>query len=134
MKTIFLKTALIASLAITTNALASVSGYYTTLEASGSHTTAAAKSALVPATDITIVNASPSVIYDEVPGAIYNTVVPGVNEHIRHPTFTGNTYINLHANDLNRTVFWSGYVCRYSIITVFGTAAANVGIDNEYCN
>lgn len=131
MKNVVVKTALIAALAISTNALATVSGYYSTLHP---QTTRALTSTLVPATDITIVNASQGTIYGEVPNAIFDTVVPGINDHIRHPTFTGNTFINLRANDLNRSIFWSGYVCRYSIITVYGTAAANVGIDNEYCN
>jgi hypothetical protein len=131
MKNPLIKIALIAALTISTNALATASGYYSSLQPLSTHTSA---KALVPATDITIVNASQNIIYGEVPNALYDTVTPGVNDHIRHPTFTGNTYINLHANDLSRTVFWSGYVCRYSIITVYGTAAANVGIDNEYCN
>lgn len=131
MKKMFLKTALVSLLAISAQAQAATGGYYSTL-----HPQAAslAVSTLVPATDITVVNASPGVIYDEVPNAIYDAVTPGINDHIRHPTFTGNTFINLRANDLNRTIFWSGYVCRYAILTVYGITAANVGVDNEYCN
>lgn len=104
------------------------SGYFSTLHPASQLSAAA----MVPATDISIINASPSYFYVDVPNAVYDQVVPGVNDHIRHPTYTGNTFMDFH--DYNGNVFWSGSLCRYAIVTVYGYTSANVGVDNELCN
>lgn len=108
-----------------------LSGYYSSQHP---QTTLAAKATLFPPTDITITNASNNTIYAAVPNSpIYDTIYAGNNDHIRHNTYYGDTFISLQ--DPNHNQFWSGSVCRLALVTVYGNPGSyRVNVDREYCN
>ena|SRR3990167_4251127 len=105
-----------------------LNGYYSTQHASKMATA----SNLVSPTDITVINSSSDSIYVIVPNAINDLVYSGQNDHIRHPSYYGDTYLVL-TDPYSRTLF-QGNVCRLAVISVtnfFGAYRTNV--DSEYC-
>lgn len=106
------------------------SGYSSTVHpAQGAAATAKTRSA----TDIDVYNASSRVIYVVVPNSPVNDVIyPNNSDHIYHPTYYGHTYLMLQ--DPNRGTFWSGNVCHYARVTVYGNPGYyNVNIDSSMC-
>lgn len=92
------------------------------------------KAVTFPATDITVINASTSPIYAIVPNSpIYDLIYPTANDHIRNNTFYGDT--NLVLQDTYQNTIFNRYVCRASVVTVYGQPGSNsIVIDTEYCS
>lgn len=107
-----------------------LSNYFSTLH---SKPTAGLKATFHPPTDITIVNASTNYIFAVVPGSPVNDrLSPGFNDHI-YGYNTNDAYIVLQ--DPYRDTFYSDYVCRLAIVTVYGNPGSyRINIDNDLCN
>lgn len=134
MKKIFTALFLTSFLATAAFADANVnSGYFSTQHPAAKTASPAAAKALVPPTDITITNASNSVIFASVPNSpVYDMIYSGTNDHIRHNSYFGDTHIVL--SDPNHNVFFDSYVCRLAVMTVYGYPGAyRINVDKEYC-
>lgn len=87
-----------------------------------------------PATDITVVNATVSVIHVVVPGTPIDDVKTSeTNDHIWHDYLTSPTHLNLV--DPYGNIFFDRYVCRLAVVSVFGYPGSyRFNIDETYCN
>lgn len=118
-----------APLVFADNAVAK--GYYSTQHP---QTTLSTNQTMFPPTDITVTNASSNTIYVAVPNSpIYDQLYAGSNDHIRHNTYYGDTFISLQ--DPNHNEIWSRSVCRLALVTVYGNPGNyRVNVDRELCN
>lgn len=107
------------------NTQTATTGYYTAPYVK------AAKTALVPATNIAILNYSDDTVYAYVPGAGI-TLFSGNTNTFRHDTYFGDTQLTLQ--DPVHTTFFNQYVCHRAIVTIDGRPGYyRTTVDRRYC-
>lgn len=88
----------------------------------------------LPTTDITIINATPLLMYVTIPDTnVYDPVYPRVNVHVYNDFQFGDTYLIL--KDPYGNTFYNGNVCRRAIVTVYGQPGNySIYMDREFCH
>lgn len=77
----------------------------------------AVSTAMVPATNIAVLNYSDNTVYASVPGLTL-TLFSGYANTFRHDTYFGDSYLTLQ--DPSGVVFYNQYVCHRAIVTIDG--------------
>jgi hypothetical protein len=92
------------------------------------------KTSLYPPTDITIINASADLLNIAIPGDTFTDVIgPTTSKHLVN--YRGSFFTPLALKDPYYTQFWTGVVCPFAIVTVYGRPGYyKVSIDSEYCS
>jgi len=87
--------------------------------------------ALVPPTNIAILNFSSDTVYAVVPGFSIPLLSGNANT-ITHPTYWDDSYLTLQ--DPYHTPFYNRYVCHRAIVTIGGTPGYyRIDVDSRYC-
>lgn len=87
--------------------------------------------ALVPATNIAVLNYSTDVVYASVPGVGF-TLFSGNDTTFTHPTYSGYTPLTLQ--DPYHNTFYSQQVCRYAVVFIDGHPGSyRTTVDGRYC-
>jgi len=92
-------------------------------------------SKLHPPTDITVMNASAGYIYVMVPNSpVYDFIRPGPPADHIYNYDPSIAFTNIVLQDPYRNTFYSAYVCRLALITVFGSMGNySISYDDDLC-
>ncbi|OGT36349.1 MAG: hypothetical protein A3F11_10380 [Gammaproteobacteria bacterium RIFCSPHIGHO2_12_FULL_37_14] len=135
MKKIYLCLITVISLvfASVTFASAAANGYYTSKHPLTSNINAKVKSALAPATYITIINKTSDYFYVTVPGtSIFDKLYQLENDYLISNTYSGSTYVAL--KDPYYSTFFQNYLCRYAFVNVYGVPGNyRIDVDSTIC-